>query len=244
MSKIQKKCLCSNCMRKTQIVCNWNTGDKICNECGLILEERMIIEDAPEYRIYSEENSNSSTQASKERVGKSQSIFESSIDCEFQTKTDEKLFYIKGQKMMDKFFCQHFPDSRCKSMEFRAKEIYDQVFQHQRREKVTSFTDITTTATQQKKRIKYSKKKTFVTAAIWIALMEMGPPNDKWSLQYISSFFGKPISEDRIKKSLNIINLDMTCIRKHAHKKSRHRRILRSQQQQRFLHRNPAHSKQ
>ena len=238
---------CRNCKKKTKIVTDWSSGDTICTNCGMVLDERLISENMSEYRIFADDNNTSS---SKTRVGKTQSIFESNISSEFQPDVDEREFYTKGLELMNDFFVSHFSDSREKAIEYRAREIFDHAFRTQKGEKLGLFLstanirlknsqnpqtskELTTLSGNRKihvqtKRKKYSRKKTLIVAAIWIAFMEKGFSQNMWSVKHISSFFGPPVSETRVKNSLKLINLDMDSIRRTAQKRARERRRTRS----------------
>jgi transcription initiation factor TFIIIB Brf1 subunit/transcription initiation factor TFIIB len=224
---------CSNCPAKTRLVENWSTGDRTCTNCGMVQEERMIVQDAAEYRIFQDDDHESSS--GRVRVGASQSIFAPSSNCDLNTDADEKLFHTEGLRLMEDFFASYYPYGRAKSIEYRAREIYDCVFRHQKEEKTgTSNSPSSCSETTSWQRVKYSRKKTYLVGAIWIALMETGASHNKWSVDYISRFFGAPISEDRVKRSLKCMHMDMGSVSRTAQRRARERRMKRVAHQRRF----------
>ena len=59
----QYKIICPECLKKTNIIFDYNTGDIICGECGLVISEK-IIDQGPGWRAY-----NSSERDKKAHTG-------------------------------------------------------------------------------------------------------------------------------------------------------------------------------
>ncbi len=204
---------CNNCGKKNSWVEKWSTGDRVCSSCGMVGEERMISFEQTEYRIFEDDDD------SKVRVGPSFSIFEHVNMCD-KVDTDEKEFYNKGLLMLKDFFRDHFTDGRRAQIEIRAKEIFDYAFRKQKNQKEGDLTFLNKDK-EKSKRQKYSRKKTYLVAAIWIAFMESGESENKWSIKRISCYFGENISEVRVKNCVKLLNFDPDLVRRQAQKQAR-----------------------
>ena len=190
--------VCGNCNKANSFIDNWSSGDRICSSCGIVTQERMITFDETEYRVFRDDDDSKK----KIRVGKAYSIFEHMNVCS-DIDNDEKEFYSKGLMMLEDFFSYHFVDARRMDIENRAKEIFDYAFRKQKDQKEGEFLFINKEK-EETKRQKYSKKKTYLVTAIWIAFMENGASENKWSIKRISSFFGTDISETRVKNCVKL----------------------------------------
>ena len=163
---------CKNCGSASKNVTDWSHGDIVCTGCGMVLEETIIMETEPEYRIFSEDSaSENNAKARASKVGTS--IFGCDLSSEFQPNIDEIHFHSEGMSMMTSFFDAHFSDTRDKFVENRAKEIFEHVFQRQRAEK-RGDSAFHRSYNRDSRRLKFSRKKSYVVASIWIGFMDKG----------------------------------------------------------------------
>ena len=219
---------CENCGSKNKIVTNWSSGDKLCSNCGIVIDQSIFSNETPEYRVFRDDEKSEN----KIRVGKAYSIFEHMNICA-KEEIDEKQYYTKGLHMMDEFFARYFVDGRNKAIENRAIEIFDYAFRCQRGEKEgiqiykKNNEKLDEKNTKNKKRKKYSKKKTYLVTAIWVAFIESGANENQWSITNISRFFETDISENRVRKCLKFLNLNMEQVRRGGRKKRKQQNSTR-----------------
>lgn len=218
---------CNNCLVSGKIRLNWRSGDKTCTNCGIVLEERMVVDDVLEYREFSGCGEDAKECESRRRVGEVFSIFGPSVLAHGTTKTDDKLFLDKGKQLLDDFFTTHFVGCRDKSVESRAHEIYEQAYMKQRAEKSQS-------SPETKRRLKFSRRKTYLTAAIWMAFMESGASRNRWSVKQIAQHFQVPLTEEVVKRALRDVGYELHRIRKQHDPQARSRRKARAELQRRI----------
>lgn len=185
------------------IVTDYRSGDRICNKCGMIMEESIVQDEIPEYREFKDCDNES-----KQRVGKAESIFLTHKEHEFTRDADEKLFYDTGLQMMDEFFASEFQDTRPKKIQARSRELFDYAFKCQKEQKQGDrpfghhdpLYSSTSGGDPLYKRQKYSLKKTFIIASIWIACNDYNYFHDKLSLPYLCNYFQKHVTETKAKQ--------------------------------------------
>ena len=78
---------CVNCGASNSVVKDARAGERICTNCGAVVEERMIQNEEPEYRIFDHEDDQN-----KQRAGLPQSIYD------FDTSNSEHN-YLKELKL-------------------------------------------------------------------------------------------------------------------------------------------------
>jgi hypothetical protein len=166
------------------------------------MEESIVQEEVPEYREF-EDSACEGVQ--KQRVGKAASTFLTQTDHAFTRDPDEILFYDAGLQMLNDFFRSEFPDSRPKQIQARSQELFDYAFKCQKEQKQGArpfghHDPLPPGASlAPNKRQKYSLKKTFIIASIWIACHDYSFRNEKLSLPYLCHHFQKNITEAKAK---------------------------------------------
>lgn len=191
---------CANCGEGSHMFINDSrSGDCVCRSCGAVIDERQIVEDVAEYRQFTMNADETVDNQQARRVGHAISIYQYE-SLSFSVDKDEQNFILNGQRKMTQFFRAAFSDSFPKHVACRASELYDFACRKQRAEKKAA-ENLPTASCALRQRQKYSKKTTLIVASIWNALLEANIAKG-WSVQKISGFFNKYVSDESVTKCI------------------------------------------
>jgi len=163
---------CPQCQATNTLVEDHRSGDQICEQCGYVVQERVISPEA-EYRVFSEDSSS----YSKIRVGDTYNIFrEHSLTERSRLERDEKEFLWDGMKNIDEVLLFLYKgDSVNKPVQERAKELFQQAFHFQVKQKqgaVPMKRSGSSKKLKDQNRLKFSRRKQFVVTCVLQALKE------------------------------------------------------------------------
>eukprot|EP01118_Nematostelium_gracile_P018177 TRINITY_DN7_c0_g1_i2.p1 TRINITY_DN7_c0_g1~~TRINITY_DN7_c0_g1_i2.p1 ORF type:complete len:197 (+),score=44.82 TRINITY_DN7_c0_g1_i2:188-778(+) len=148
-------------------------GYSVCANCGSVLPER-IIDFGAENRVFSEDPDS----FKKGRTGDVYNIFmEHSLTEKSKLERDEKEFFYDGMKNISDVFSRLYRgDTSNRPVQDRAKELFQQAFHIQVKQKEGAVPMKRSGKKSQKdsNRLKFSRRKQFVVTAIYRALQEQG----------------------------------------------------------------------
>lgn len=152
---------CTNCGATNKFIIDDQAGERICTNCGVVAEDRMIQYEEPEYRIFNEDEGRD--EHNKQRAGPPQSIYDLDISNPEHT-------YLKALKQNtdDILSFYYFRRERVpKLILYTAWDVVEKAYRIQKRQKESGGL---TNEEPEKIRKKYSSRIIIIVCGCYVAL--------------------------------------------------------------------------